>query len=59
GAVALEVAATRLSRRDIGFPPEVPPVRAEDLASALFTWLEAVVRALAAPSRWHRARPER
>src|SRR5205814_4479495 len=59
GAIALEVLATRFARRSIGYPPEVPPVRAEDLASALVTWADALVRAVAAPSRWHRARPER
>src|SRR5258706_3049150 len=34
GAIALEIAATRFSRRKIRFPPEVPPVPAEGLAAA-------------------------
>jgi len=45
-------------RSRIGTPPEVPPVAVADVRAALGVWLRAAAKALRAPSRWHRARPE-
>jgi hypothetical protein len=44
-------------RRSIGYPAEVPSVSLADVVSSLAMWLGAVSRGVAAPSRWHRARP--
>jgi hypothetical protein len=44
-------------RRSIGYPPEIPPVSLFDVGRSLAMWLGAISRGVAAPSRWHRARP--
>lgn len=44
-------------RRRMGYPGEVPAVSVGDVVASLRMWLSAVFRGVAAPSRWHRARP--
>jgi cellulose synthase/poly-beta-1,6-N-acetylglucosamine synthase-like glycosyltransferase len=56
-SLAFEWFSLAALRRQIGYPPEVPPVSAADLVESLFMWARAAGRALLAPSRWHRARP--
>ena len=46
-------------RRSIGYPPEVPSVSFSDAFASVSMWARAVFAGVAAPSRWHRARPPR
>jgi hypothetical protein len=57
-ALVNEAMALGAVRNKIGTPPEIPPVAVADLRAALGVWLRAAAKALRAPSRWHRARPE-
>ncbi|MEO6327020.1 MAG: glycosyltransferase family 2 protein [Thermoanaerobaculia bacterium] len=58
GTLVLELGYLRTARRLIGYSPEVPAVRVRDIAAAAFVWGFALMRAVTAPGRWHRARPE-
>lgn len=58
GTLLLELAYYRRGRALLGFPEELPPVSVSDLGAALSVWLRAFGGAVAAPGRWHRARPE-
>jgi len=58
GTLLLELAYYRRGRALLGYPEELPPVSVSDLGAALSVWLRALGAAIAAPGRWHRARPE-
>ena len=58
GTLLLELAYYRRGRVLLGFPEELPPVSIADLGAAVLVWLRALGSAIAAPGRWHRARPE-
>jgi hypothetical protein len=57
-SLAFEWLSVVALRQRIGYPPEVPAVSAADLSDSFLMWLRAAFRGAAAPSRWHRARPE-
>jgi len=56
-ALLFEWFSLAVLRRRIGYPPEIPPVSLFDIRRSLAMWLGAISRGVAAPSRWHRARP--
>ena len=60
-AVALvsELLYLRRARKRLGFPPDIPAVTAADLLATAGMWMGAVLRGIAQPGRWHRARPAR
>lgn len=56
-AILFEWVSVVALRRRIGYSSEVPAVSPADLAGSVLMWARAVFRGVAAPSRWHRARP--
>ncbi len=57
-AIVFEWLSVVALRHRIGYPSEVPAVSAADFADSILMWGRAIFRGAAAPSRWHRARPE-